>query len=121
LVGKSHWLSAAALLATAHASPRTATVPFIERIPQSVDLVLFVGCDHRFAVSACLLQPIGGELFADFLQTGLQRRPRRQHFHAVRLELVEIPTTLVLPHFPTALFRRGGRLEPRVLCRVCGG
>ena len=39
-----------------------------------VFMLFLVGGDDRLPVRARLLQPIGGELLADLLQTGLERR-----------------------------------------------
>src|SRR6266567_9003156 len=58
---------------------------------------LLIGIHDRLPVGAGLLEPVGGELLADLLEAGGKGIARRQHLHALGLELVEVPIAFGLP------------------------
>src|SRR5215470_14314130 len=82
------------------------------------ELHLPISRDHRFAVGAGLLQPVRGELVADFLEAGGELGARLKDLHALLRNLLVVPLGLVLPRLPAARLRRRGRLQERLLRRL---
>src|SRR5665213_4221673 len=77
-----------------------------------------IGVDHTLAVVAGLLLPFGEHEVANLAQVGGELRAGLDDFHAVRLQLVEVPAVLFLGDLPAARFRCGARLEDRGLRRL---
>ena len=88
-------------------------------LPEHQKIVLFlVSGDHGLTFGAGLFRPIGRQLLADFLETGLQRRRWRKHLHLVGLKLFEIPLRLLFRELPAAFFGDRRRLQDRILGRL---
>src|SRR4029079_9184848 len=116
---KSHWVCAdaapARLLANTKCANASARFFIVVTLQRSSGLFL-VDREQFFSILPCLLEPVGRQLVADLLEAGLQLGARRHDLHAVRLELRQVPTALVFPHFPATRFRGRGRLEQSFLC-----
>src|SRR5438067_2092443 len=76
---------------------------------------LLIGIHHGLPFRAGALEPVGGELLADLLETVFQGLARLQHLHAFFGDLLVVPLGLALPNLPAAVLGDLRHLHDRIL------